>query len=365
MADRFPSHALQRVAFSDLPGWHHDDHLAGFRAFLASAARIEAGASGSKELKAASREALEIGKKQPSAVEALAFFERRFTPHRVVRGQPAGLLTGYYEPELSGSRERTPEFPVPVLARPPDLVNLVEESERGAKSHQLTHARRTIDGAVEPYFTRREIEEGALDGRGLELVFLTDAVELFFLQVQGSGLVRLTDGSALRLGYAGKNGHPYRSIGRHLIETGVFSRDAMNLEALVHWLKADPERARPVMWLNQSYVFFRELGLESETRPLGTEEIALVPLRSLAVDTAHHELGLPIYVSAPGLDHILGAPGGFHRLTVAHDVGSAIMGPERGDLFCGSGRSAGAKAGMIKHAVNFFVLLPDRTDGVS
>ncbi|MBU1210817.1 MAG: MltA domain-containing protein [Alphaproteobacteria bacterium] len=363
MSDTSPQAIFEPVSFSELPGWETDDHPAAFEAFLSSAAAVLAGNNAiAAGLRAACRTALELKAAGPvGAAAARCFFEGNFTPHGAGRASQAGLLTGYYEPELAGSLRQTGAFDVPVLARPADLVNLVDESQRGALSDRLTHARRTSDGTIDPYFDRQEIDEGVLDGRGLEIAYVADPVDLFFMQVQGSGLIRLQDGSGLRVGYDGKNGHPYTSLGRHLIETGLFTAEAMNLASLTQWLKADSARARPLLWRNRSYVFFRVLGSEQEIRTLGTDAIPLTPLRSLAVDTAFHELGLPVHVSAPDLGHILDGGDGFHRLMVAHDVGSAIKGPERGDVFCGSGRTAGAIAGMTKHAVRFFPLLPKRS----
>ena len=344
------------MRFDDLPGWADDDHLAAYQAFAASApAILKSGPAGMVDV---CRAVLDASQPPSNRQAARRFFEDRFTPTRVKHGEPSGLLTGYYEPQLNGSRERTSAFSVPVLSRPQDLINLVEEAQRGALAEQMTHARRGADGQLMPFFTRREIDEGALEDRGLELLFLADPVELFFMQVQGSGLIQLTDGSSLRLIYDGKNGHPYTSVGRYLIESGVFCDSEMNLQALLEWLKADLERARDVLWRNESYVFFRVLGAENDTRPLGTNGIPLTPLRSLAVDTRFYALGQPVYILAPTLDHIREGTGGIRRLMVAHDVGSAIKGAERGDLFCGSGPLAGAKAGITKHPVNFFGLVP-------
>lgn len=353
---------FEPISFADLPGWSKDDHQAAFMAFVASAGSILAAeqetAAGMKEAAGA---ALALQRSEPVTREiAKSFFEARFTPQRLEGNSVSGLLTGYYEPELAGSTARSDEFPVPVIGRPSDLLNIVDESQRGARPNRLTHARRSPDtGALEPYFTRQEIETGALEGRGLDIAYVADWVDLFFMQVQGSGLIRFPDGNAIRLTYAGKNGHPYTSIGRHLIDTGVFTPESMNLAALSAWLKSNPERARPLLWRNLSYVFFRILGSETETSTLGTNEISLVQLRSLAVDTTFHQLGMPVYVSSRSLCHVDGNSEGFHRLMVAHDVGSAINGPERGDLFCGSGDNAGAIAGMTKHPVRFFPLVPN------
>lgn len=356
--------SFKPAAFSDLPGWETDDHAAAFGAFLKSCARLIAAArAGNKagkvaippELLAVCADAARL----PGTVDratAKAFFETRFLPHTVVHKGSSGLLTGYYEPVLDGSRKADTRFKTPIYKRPPDLINLVEEAQRGAKGAVLTHARRTDKGNV-PYSTRAEIEGGALAGKGLELLYLTDAVDVFFMQVQGSGRIQLPDGSKIRVHYDGKNGHPYTSIGRYLIDKGLLAADKLSLAALQKWLRADPQRAAHVMHQNASYVFFRELkGAEAEN-VLGVLEIPLTPGRSLAVDAGVHVLGSPVYVSAPKLTHATqGKP--FQRLMIAQDVGSAIKGPERGDIYFGSGNAAGALAGVTKHPGRFHVLLP-------
>ncbi len=271
-----------------------------------------------------------------------------------------GLLTGYYEPLVEGSRTPQGAFQTPLYKRPPDLVNLVDETQRGAVGAALTHARKTDQGGTEPYPTRAQIDQGVLKGRGLELVYLADPVEVFFLQVQGSGRVKLTDGSTIRIHYDGKNGHPYTSIGRYLIDKGLLAADKVSMGALKRWLQADPERAKLVLWQNASYVFFRELKGAEAAGPLGALGTQLTPGRSLAVDTGHHPLGLPIYVSGEGMTHVDKA-GAFNRLMIAQDVGSAIKGPERGDIYFGSGDAAGQLAGVTKHAGRFIVLLPKET----
>jgi len=359
-----PGASFKPVPFSDLPGWEADDHAAAFGAFLKSCARLIAAArAGNKAGKVAiPPELIAIcadAARLPGTVDraaAKAFFESRFEPHAVVHKGSSGLLTGYYEPLLDGARKADTRFKTPIYKRPPDLVNLVEEAQRGAKGAVLTHARRTDKGNV-PFATRAEIEGGALVGKGLELLYMTDAVDVFFMQVQGSGRIRLPDGSKIRVHYDGKNGHPYTSIGRYLIDKGLLAADKLSLAALQKWLRADPQRATHVMHQNASYVFFRELkGAEAEN-VLGVLEIPLTPGRSLAVDAGVHALGSPVYVSAPKLTHATqGKP--FQRLMIAQDVGSAIKGPERGDLYFGSGDAAGALAGVTKHPGRFHVLLP-------
>ncbi len=366
-----PAVTFASIPFADLPGWQDDDHLAALKAFLVSCPRLIA-ATASKPVSGrpartaappallnACAAALRLPAKIARA-EARAFFERYFMAERVVHAAAQGLMTGYYEPLIEGSRRPEGRFQTPILRRPPDLVNLVDEASRGTVGKQLSHARQTAAGPV-PFATRAEIEAGALKGQKLEFIYLADAVDVFFLQIQGSGQVKLTDGQTIRVQYDGKNGHPYTSIGRYLIETGLLAADKVSMAGLATWLRADPERARKVMQQNASYVFFREMPPGADG-PLGVLEIPLTPGRSLAVDTAVHTLGAPVYVSAPTLTHALkGKP--YNRLMIAQDVGSAIRGPERGDIYFGSGDAAGRLAGITKHPGHLFVLRARKPSG--
>ncbi len=365
------------ATFADLPGWETDDHLAAWKAFIASCKPVLTAARGGSKAgpKPTPQALLDVcgkallaeaaGPKQTKA-GAKAFFETHFTPHSVEHGADSGMLTGYYEPLVHGARQPGNGYDTPVYRRPDDLVNVVAESERGAKSAQFTHMRKTPAGLV-PYLTRAEIEHGALKGQDLELLYFRDPVDVFFMQIQGSARIELPDGEKIRITYDGKNGYPYTSIGRALIDDGSFTPEKMSLKSLAAWLKADRKRGELVMWQNQSYVFFRELkGAEAEGA-MGVLHIPLQPGRSLAVDTAFHSIGMPIYVTSPALTHATkadaGKPAGFARLMVAHDVGSAIKGAERGDIFFGSGDKAGRVAGITKHPGKFFALLPVATEG--
>jgi membrane-bound lytic murein transglycosylase A len=344
--------SFEPATFADLKGWAEDDHLAALQAFRRSCPKLGPAADLTRACAAAAVE----GAEPWSRARARAFFEAHFRPHRVVHRAGEGLLTGYYEPEIAGARVRGEAYTVPVYRRPPDLENLVAEAQRGAKADSLTHARRTAAG-LEPYATRAEIDQGALAGHGLELAYVRCPVDLFFMQVQGSGVIRLPDGAKMRVTYDGKNGHPYTSIGRYLVDAGELPPEPMSLEILAGWLRQDLVRAAPVMWQNASYVFFREIPPSEAEGPLGVEAIPLTAGRSLAVDAGTHALGTPIWVSSPSLTHATDATG-FHRLMIAQDVGSAIRGPERGDIFFGSGAEAGRLAGITRHAGRFFVLLP-------
>lgn len=319
---------LERVTFADIPGWAQDD-LSGPAALLARNHAL------------------------PREINPRRAIEQAFVPHRVASPDP-GLVTGYYEPRLRGSLTRSAEFGVPIYRRPPDLENLVDEAQRAAASSGFSHMRRVGDH-LEPYFTRREIEEGALAGQNLELVWLADHVDAFFLHVQGSGLVDLHGGGTLRISYDGKNGHPYTSIGRVLLETGEMARGAITMQTLATYLHADPARARKLMWANRSFVFFKPLPADA-AGPIGALGTTLTPGRSLAVDAAIHKLGTPVFVVADSLEVGDGRP--FRRLMIAEDVGSAIRGPQRGDIFFGSDARAAALAGTTNHQARFFVLLP-------
>jgi|GEM_PF-124668 len=370
------------VSFADLPGWDEDDHLAALRTFQRSCLKlVETARNGGKSGPMATPVALlgicdeailtfalPVGgggmrkssskgtAKKPGRSQARAFFEQYFTPYRMQHNGPRSVLTGYYEPVLQGSRRRHGKFQTPIYKRPADLVNLVGEADRASVGNAMTHARRT-DKGLEPYATRAEIEQGALDGKGLELLYLAEPVDAFFLHIQGSGRIKLEDGSSIRITYDGKNGYPYSSIGHYLIRIGVMGAKSMSLQALRKWLMADRERGRKVMWHNQSFIFFRELKGAEASGARGVMDVQLTPGRSLAVDPRYHVLGLPIYVSAPGLRHVKKGHG-FHRLMVGQDVGSAIKGPERGDIYFGSGKRAGELAGVTKATGTFFVLLP-------
>jgi membrane-bound lytic murein transglycosylase A len=355
------------LTFAQVPGWDQDDHAAAFKAFQKSCERVLASARERAADKPAPPSAQLVNACNVAAratgtvnkAAARVYFETFFTPNAVTHNGSEGLLTGYYEPLLEGSRTPQGQFQTPIYKRPSDLVNLVDETQRGTVGSALTHAKKT-DKGVEPYATRAQIEQGALRGKNLELLYLADPVEAFFMHIQGSARVKLTDGSTIRIHYDGKNGHPYSSIGRYLIDKGLLAADKVSMGALKRWLKIEPQRGNEVMWQNASFVFFRELKGAEAKGPLGAMNAPLTPGRSLAVDTSFHTLGLPIFVSANNMTHVNKTAGGaFNRLMVAQDVGSAIKGPERGDIYFGSGEAAGELAGVTKHPGKFIVLLPN------
>lgn len=305
--------------FDAIEGWEADDHAAALRTFCVTCDLIPG--PGWVEICAEAR-AL-----RHDAAVARAFFESRFRP--VVIGTPPALITGYYEPELEGSAAPDDRFAWPVHAPPPDL-------DRAA-----------------PWYSRAEIEAGdLLSGRGLELVWLDDPVALFFLQIQGSGRVRLRDGQVLRLGYAARNNHPYRSIGAELVRRGIFAPDQVSAQSIRDWLRDNTDLRADLFQHNASYVFFRILpDLPPDAGPEGAMGRSITALRSVAVDPAFVPLGAPVWVEKGGPDPL-------RRLMIAQDTGSAIRGAQRADLFMGTGAAAGAVAGRMRDPGRLVVLLP-------
>ncbi len=294
---------------------------------------------------------------------ARSFFETWFVPFSAANnGEPNGLFTGYYEPELRGSRTRKGRFVVPLYGRPADLVtvelSLFREEWKGQRI-----AGRVQQGALRPYPGRAEIEAGALsgiarDGGGaLELVWVDDAVDAFFLHIQGSGRVVLDDGSLMRVGYAAANGRPYLAIGRELIARGALAREDVSMPSIRTWLAANPGEARDVMNKNASFVFFRPLPapVNANDGPPGSEGVPLTPGRSLAVDRNHLAMGLPLWLDA---EDPLDKQQRVRRLMVAQDTGGAITGPVRGDVFWGSGADAAERAGRMRSSGRYWLLLP-------
>lgn len=280
---------------------------------------------------------------------------RHFVPYAVLAGQRAeGLFTGYYEPLLDGSLERSKRYHVPLYRKPDDIVEIDLERFHHRYAGETISGHLTAD-SFEPYYERAEIAAGALAGRGLELAWVDDAVEAFFLHIQGSGRVRLAAGGEMRVGYAGQNGRPYVAIGRELVARGEMTLEQVSLQSIRAWLAAHPAEADELMAANPSYIFFRRLEGDG---PIGTLGVVLTPGRSLAVDTDHLPLGAPLWLDAttPRAD----GPGdvAFRRLMVAQDTGGAIRGPVRGDVFWGHGAAAEAIAGRMKHPGRLWLLLP-------
>jgi membrane-bound lytic murein transglycosylase A len=359
-----PGHVtLTSAAFADLPGWRADKLSQALPALLRSCRRLAslpdgeplgefAGTAG------AWRAACAAAARVPAGDDDAArrFFESWFRPWAVFDGgECKGLFTGYYEALLRGSRKRSARYRVPLYGRPPELVTVdlgkFREDLRGKRI-----AGRVADGALVPLPDRAANEQGALARRGLELVWVDSPVDAFFLEIQGSGRVRLAEGGEMRVGYAGDNGRPYSAIGRELVRRGVYSPAEVSIQSIRRWLEAHPGEADALMETNASYVFFQKVGGEG---PLGAEGVPLTPGRSLAVDRRHWPLGLPLWLDGTAPAPRDGDPDRpLRRLLIAQDTGGAIRGPIRGDVFWGAGPEPEAIAGRMKHQGRLWVLLP-------
>jgi len=365
--DAQPHVEFSPVAYEDLNGWRDDNPAAVILAFQRSCEKLikrpSDGLIGAHELygkaddwRLACEAADEVGEK-PTPREARQFFEAWFQPFEVTAdGETEGLFTGYYEPLLHGSKERAGDFKFPLHTPPGDLVRV----DLGQFDPDLEG--RSIRGRIEgqdfiPYYSRGDIVDGALSDRELELVWVNDEIEKFFLQIQGSGQVRLDDGTVIRVGYAEQNGLPYRAIGRDLIEMGALTPEEVSLQSIRDWLIANPAKADDIMSRNKSYIFFQEnTELDPSEGPLGAQNIPLTSGRSLAVDPRHIPLGAPLWLetTAPWPD----GDRPLQRLVIAQDTGGAIKGPIRGDVFWGAGEQAESIAGHMKSKGRFFVFVP-------
>jgi membrane-bound lytic murein transglycosylase A len=347
---------------AQVPGWAGDDHrivLSLFAAGCQTEPPLRAAVAVPAALLAACARARRLQAAGPVSAEAARqFFETQFGFWRIRPAPGAtGFMTGYFEPEFAGSLTRSAEFPTPLYGRPPELVTRMPGDDWPGLDAALSAARRTEKG-LEPFPDRTAIETGALDGRGLEILWMRDPVDRFVLQVQGSGRIRLPDGRVTRLVYAGRNGHAYTSLGRVLSQREAIPPAQMTMDRLIARLKADADFARDLIRLNRSFVFFaRRDDLPPESGPIGGAGLPLTPLRSIAIDRGIWPYGLPVWIDAT----VPGEAGGEERLArlmLAQDTGSAILGPARLDLFVGSGAAAGHRAGLIRHPVDFIILWP-------
>jgi len=284
-----------------------------------------------------------------TATDPRTFFASAF--RMVTLGDGRGLDTGYFEPELAGSRTPAPGFAVPLYRRPPDLIGL----DLGAFDAGLTgkHVRGRIAGkAFVPYYDRAAIDDGALAGRGLELAWAVEPYDVFFLEIQGSGRLRLPDGEVLRVGYDGQNGHAYTAIGKLLRDRGALGPGKATMAGIIGWMRAHPADGRELMRANRSFVFFRVLTTSIDLGPNGALGVPLTPRASVAADPAFTPLGGPVWLDTT----VGGVP--FQQLVIAQDTGGAIKGPNRLDIFWGAGAAAGATAGALASTGSVTLLLP-------
>jgi len=367
---RLPDSALEPIDWNALDGWQADDHAAAFATFLASCRPIlhTSLLEGEKRpmylaLTHACREAVAAGRLTEE--QARIFFERNFRPLRVSKlGGSAGLLTGYYEPIVDGSRFTTGIFKVPIYRRPPDLVPPRNSAGPGFPNRGQS-LRRTRDGALVPYYDRGQILDGALDGQHLEICWIKDQMDALLIQIQGSARVRLEDGTMLRINYAAHNGYPNVPIGRILIERNIIPREAVSLDRIREWMRANPQSADEVLRQNRSFTFFRIVGLSDDREAVGAQGVPLTSGRSIAVDNSLHVYGTPFFIQARlPLTNEKGSAS-FARLMIAQDTGSAIVGPARADIYLGAGDQAGQLAGRVHHSGTFAMLVPRELDPVT
>lgn len=306
------------LSFDQLDGWDKDNHADALKAFKVTCPDLD-----DPDWRSLCAVALS---QRPET--ARAFFELFFRPVLIRDGQKP-LFTGYFEPELDGARHRGGRYQYPIYRVPP-------ESKK-----------------ANTWMSRRDIlTSGVMDGRGLEIAWVDDPVELFFLQIQGSGRIRLEDGRTIRVGYGGANGHPYRSIGVELVRRGVYAAHQVSAQVIKNWVRRNPVAGKELLFHNPSYVFFRELrNVSASEGPRGAMNRSVTPLRSLAVDPKHTPLGAPVWLEKDGA-------GKMRRLMIAQDTGSAIKGAQRADIYFGTGDAAGQAAGRLRDPGRMVVLLP-------
>ncbi len=343
-----PEKPLQPAEWTDLPGWTDEDPALAFAALVASCRSLERQA----QWKPACDSARTLADKAAPALRA--WFEAQFKPWALVNpdGSRSGLITGYYEPILKGSRKEGHGYSHPVFGPPDDMI-VVELAELYPELKHLRLRGRIEGRKLVPYYSRAEWMPQESKRSQEALLWVDDPIDLFFMQIQGSGQVQLVDGSRVRLNYADQNGHPYRSIGRWLIERGELKAEQASMQGIKAWAKANPTRLTELLNTNPSLVFFRELAVEG-SGPLGAMGLALTPERSLAVDPRHVPLGAPIWLATtrPNSEQAL------TRLMLAQDTGGAIRGVVRADFYWGSGADAGTQAGKMRQQGRMWVLMP-------
>lgn len=353
---------LKPALWEDIDGFSEDDIVAAWPAWLQSCSTLINKTSKNKipnnqqswQTVCSAANALGEANNPPSKREIQAYFAQHFNVYGTVNedGSNVGLITGYYQPLLKGSRTKSSQYPHPLYKQPADLITV----DLGEAYPELKNKR--VRGKLKgnkliPYPTRAEIETMPSPLVGNELVWINDLIDGFFLQVQGSGLVQLDNGDSMHVGYADQNGQAYNSIGRVLIERGELTIDQAGMQGIKEWARNNPQKLRDLLNANPSYVFFRELpaGLSG---PLGALGVPLTAERSVAIDPRYVPLGAPIFLSTtlPNSNKPL------KKLVVAQDTGGAIKGGVRADYFWGAGEIAGKQAGSMKQSGKIWVLLP-------
>lgn len=347
-----PVPALTPVAWTEVEGWLSDNPAEAWDGFLKGCGIMRKRSQWQDVCTAADA----LGK-AASPEDVRHFFEQNFVPFQVRNpdGSETGTITGYYVPNLNGSRTRTERYRWPLYAVPDDLLIIDLRSVYPDLANYRLRGR--LEGRkVVPYYSREELDARPELLAGKELFWVEDPVELFFMQIQGSGRILLEDGTMVMVHYADQNGHPFRSVGKLLLEQGVMTRDQMSMQNIKTWAQQNPDQVAALLKENPSYVFFTVLPGNPE-RPFGALGVPLTPERSLAVDPKSIPLGTPVFLATTWPDK--GEP--LQRLMLAQDTGGAIRGAVRADFFWGMGNEAGARAGRMKHKGRMWVLLPAET----
>lgn len=369
----FPEAQYDFVSFDQLDGWSADRQAQVFAGFRKSCEVLmkRKDVPDVRPMEKALREVCPRALKLPDNTDDAAakkFFEENFRPVRVSKlGETNGLLTGYYEPEVEGSLTLTQGFTVPLYRRPPELVSKARLGKRFLRAGfpSTGGAGHRINGKFVDYHDRAAIEDGALANRGLEIVWLRDAADAFFIQIQGSARIRLPDGKLVRVNYSAHNGHRFTPIGRNLIETGIVPRDEISMETIRMFIAEMPDEGRELMRQNKAFTFFRVIdNLPPDSEAVGAQGLSLVKDRSIAVDNKLHVYGSLFWIEAKLQLQNTKEGQVFNRLMVAQDTGSAIVGIARADIYFGGGAEAGAIAGRIRNPGAFFMLVPNEIDPV-
>jgi peptidoglycan lytic transglycosylase A len=365
-----PNSQYVPLAWSDVTGWRDDDHLAAYKAFRTSCQPIAAQSgppSDSKALGTSLRDPCRIARatELSDSTRAKAFFEENFLPLRISRlGEGEGFVTGYYEPIIEGSRTQNEIYKVPIYRRPSNLFVKGQTQASVGLPNKGAVYRKIGRRKLVPYYDRAEIEDGKIEGRGLEIAYLKNQTDLLFAQIQGSARVELPDGSMVRINYDAHNGYPYTPVGRILIERGIVPRDQMSMQRIREWMEQNPDGADELRRQNRSYIFFREVNLSDKDEAVGAQGVPLTAGRSIAVDKALHVYGTPFFIEGELPIESERSKTPFRRLMIAQDTGSAIVGPARADLYFGAGAEAGRVAGRLKNNARFVMLVPKGLDPI-
>lgn len=355
---------LKPVSFPELAGWEEDDPsplfaaLEACRNYVRSTKPYRAGSLGltSADLEPLLEAAKQQTRRDP--VSARSFFESESRPFLIERLDGGrGFVTAFYEPEVEVSSKEEGEYRFPFYRRPADLAD-IDNSNRPIGMDPSYCFGLMKDGVISSYPDRRMIDQGCLEGRGLEIAWAKSKIDVFFAHVQGAARLRFPDGRLVRITYAAKAGHPFSAIGKLLIERGEIAPAEISMQSIRKWLAEHPGEADAVLWHNRSYIFFREAAVDDlSLGPIAAAKVPLIAGRSLAVDRHIHTFGYPFFIRAEGLTRLDGGKP-FARLMLALDTGSAIIGPARGDIFTGSGDLAGELAGAVRNAADFYILIP-------